>query len=194
MKTETIKKLKQLKPCYDALEWVEKQPSRKSAWDNCERGDWMLWLLGKRSGEVGSKSRKKLVWTACQCARLSLPYVEKGEERPLKAIETAEKYTKGDATLDEVRKAGDAAYAYDADADAYAAYAAAYAAYAAAYAANAAYAAAYAANAAYDAAYAAAAYAADADAYAAADAYTKSLKKCADIVRENYPNPPKLTQ
>ena len=82
-----------------------------------------------------------------------------GEKRPLKAIETAEAWARGEGriTIEDVKKA---AYAADA-----AAYAAAHAAHAAAYAADA---------------------AADA-AYAAADAAT--LKKCADIVREHYDAP-----
>jgi len=128
MKTKSIEKLKVLNPCSDALEWVKEQPSIKSAWETCERGDWMLWLLGRLSGEVGSKSRKKLVWTVCQCARLALPYVKKGETRPLKAIETAENYTKGKARLIEIEIDADYAYANYAD---YAPDAADYAAYAA---------------------------------------------------------------
>ena len=43
----------------------------------------MLWLLGKQSGPPESKSRKKLVLSACKCARLALKHVPKGEKRPL---------------------------------------------------------------------------------------------------------------
>ena len=132
-------------------------------------GDWMLWLVEKLSGKPESEKRKKLVLAACECARLSLKYVPNGEERPLKAIETAEKWAKGKATIDEVRSAADASYAtYTAAADAAAA---SYATYDVAYAA--AYAAAY---------------------YAAADyAVRKStLKQCADIVRKHYPKVPRI--
>jgi hypothetical protein len=115
------------------------------------------------------------------------------DQRSRKAVEVAERYGLGQATRDELAAAAYAAAA--AAAAAYAAYAAAaaaaaaYAAYAAAaayaYAADAAaYAAAYAAY----AAAAAYAYAADAAAYADADARTKTLKQCADIVRAEYPN------
>jgi len=113
-----IKKLEKLDPCIDALEWVKKQEKRQQAWDDCERGDWMLWLLGRLCGD----DRRELVSTACECARLALPYVTKGEERPLIAIETAERWVKGDATIEEAK---DAAYAVHA---AYAAHAAAHAA------------------------------------------------------------------
>ena len=183
-------KLERLHPCREALKWAQEQKNQKQAWNDCERGDWMLWLCGKLSGEPESHKRKKLVLASCECARLALKHVKQGEERPIKTIETAEKWANGKATIEQVRKAAAAAYATAiatagadaADAAAYAAYtatagadvAAAYAAYAAAYtAAAAAAAAAYAvynyANADANAdAYAYAAYAATdaADAYA----------------------------
>jgi hypothetical protein len=138
----------------------------------------MLWLAGRLV--KNDEDRKPIVLAACACARLALQYVPKGELRPLHAIETAEAWCRGEATIEEVRAARAAAYAaYAADA-AYAAAADAADAYAAA--AAAAYAAAAAAAA---AAYAA--YAADAAAYAAAR--TKVLAECADIVRKMLPLP-----
>jgi len=135
-------KLKEINACFDAIQWAENYTSLQKAWDNCERGDWILWLIGKQAGKPESKSRKKLVLTACKCARLALKHVPKNEKRPLKAIQTAEKWAKGDnnISLQDVRSA---------------------------------------------AAYAAAAYAADA-------ARNKTLKKCANIVRKNYPKAPKI--
>ena len=171
-------------PCDDALEWLRTQPDAQTAWDKSERGDWMLYHAEKLAGEPGSDARRPLVLAACACARLALPYVKKGELRPLKTIETAERWARGEAnapSLEEVRRAAAAAYAAYA-AYAYAAYAdaayadAAAAAAAAAYAADAA--AAYAADAAY-----AAAYAAD------AAARKRVLAQCADIVRATLPCP-----
>ena len=196
-------KLAKLYPCHEAIKWVRDQKNQQQAWEDCDRGDWMLWLCGKLSGKPGSYKRKKLVLTSCECARLSLKYVKKGEIRPLKAIETAEKWVKGKATIEEVRDAAYAAAsasAYAADYAAYAAasasaYAAAADAYAAASAASYAATAATtatttAATAAYAASYAAAA---DADASDASDAaQCTALKRCADIVRKHYPNVPKL--
>jgi len=177
--------LKSKNACCEAIEWSEPYGEDwESAWNDCERGDWLLWIL-----EILDFDRKKVVYAACQCVRLSLHLVPEGEERPRIAIETAEAWTRREVGLEEVKKA-----AYAADAAAYTADAAAYAADAAA-AANAAAsadAAAYAASAdAADAAYAASAYAAadaaDADAADAdaADARKETLLKCAEIVREN---------
>ena len=185
-------KLEKLGACEDALEWAAGQKSQQAAWDNCTRGDWMLWLLGKLSGKPGSRKRKRLGLACCECARLALRHVPDGEDRPRIAIETAEAWAsgsasasaKGSVTLDQVRTA------------AYADAAAAYAAAATADAADAAAATADAADAA-----AAAADAADAAADAAATAATtataaatrkKTLKECAEIVRRHYPRAPKL--
>ena len=102
--------------CHEAVEWARTQKSATAAWNNCERGDHMLWIAGKLSGDPDSASRKLVVLAACACARLSLGFVLPGEARPLKAIETAEAWARGRAgvTLDDVRRA---AYAADAAAN-----------------------------------------------------------------------------
>ena len=130
-----IKKLEKLDPCHEAIEWLKEQTNRQQAWDDCKHGDWMLWLLGKLSGPPKGEKRKPLVLACCECARLSLKYVEKGEKRPRIAIETAEKWARGVTTIEDV-SAYAASYAYYAYAS-YAASAASYAsasAYASAYA------------------------------------------------------------
>jgi hypothetical protein len=191
--------LKRLRACNEAIEWTEENniTTLTEAWAKCERGDWMLWFAGKRSGEPESEKRKVLVLAACECARLALPYAK--SPTVLACIETTEKWARGDGEFARVREArsaaayaaadaayADAAYAaaYATDADAAAAYDAAAAAYAAA-----AYAAAAAAAAAGAAAYAAATYAAAAAADDA-DARNRTLKKCANIIRKHYPKHP----
>jgi hypothetical protein len=129
----------------------------------------MLWLIGKLSGKPESNKRKKLVLAACECARLSLHILPDGEDRPRIAIETAEKWARGEATMEQVRTASCAAYAAAASYDAANA-----ASYAASYAAAAAYAA---FNAAFN---------------AAAVMRTTTLQQCADIVRKHYPKVPRL--
>jgi hypothetical protein len=115
----------------------------------------MLWLAARAGVD-----RKVIVLIACECARLALPHLKAGEDRPRAAIETAERWARGEVgvTLDDVRKA--AAYS-----------AAAYSAAAAAAAA---------------AAYSAAAYsAAAACSSAASGARAATLRLCADIVRKH---------
>ena len=107
--------------CDEARKWCLTQPDYPTAWETCERGDWLLWLAGR----IGV-DRRLLVRAACACARLALPHVPAGDDRPRHAIETAEAWVRGDASLGEVRVAASAAdaaaaaayYASDDDADA----------------------------------------------------------------------------
>src|SRR5271165_7169605 len=77
--------------CSYALAWARTTRSAKVAWASCERPDWMLWIA-ERCGV----DRKTLVLIACACARTALQYVPKGEERPLRAIETTEAWCRGE--------------------------------------------------------------------------------------------------
>ena len=169
-------RLRTVGACKEAVDWA-KGREWPVAWQECERGDWMLWLAGAMQGKSRWPTRQQIVLVACDCAELVLPIFEKKyptDKRVRECIETTRKWANGEAAIEDVHKARAAAYA--------AAYAAADAAYAAADAA------AYAAYAAYAAAYAAAdaAYAAYAAAYAAADAARQDRQKqCADLCRKH---------
>ena len=127
--------LKDRRACHDALDWVGRK-SAKTAWEACERGDWMLWAL--RQFDV--LDRRMSVTLACEFAERVVHRDKSGKGRI--AIDTAREWLEGEATAKQCKDAADAA-AYAADA-AYAVYAA----YAADYAGDAAYAAAAAAHAA----------------------------------------------
>lgn len=158
-----IEDIEKLNPCHDGIEWLREQKSPAKAWQICERGDWMLWLIGKQVVGKESKLRKRIVLCACDCARLALKHVPEDEHRPLIAIETAEAWANGGMTTAKQASAAaaDAAYAAACAAAAYAAAAYAAATYAAA-----------------------AAAAADA---AAAATRGKTLAACAAIVRRHFP-------
>ena len=155
--------LTKLGACTEAVKWAGRKTPKK-AWETCKRGDWLLWIASKLDID-----RKKLVLAACACARTALKYVPVGEDRPRIAIETAEAWTRGEATIEQVRTVTHAAHA------------AAHAAYTAH--------AAYVADAAAQAAHSA--YAADAATYAAyavaAHSSLAAQKQMADIVREIIP-------
>ena len=147
------------------------------AWATCERPDWMMWLCVKMMRKRGWPTHQQVVLCACDCAETVLPIFEgkyPKDSRPRTAIETARKWVNGEASLEEVRDAANAAYT----------------------AANAAHAAAYtAAHAAAYTAYTAVAYtaytavaAADAAAHASADviylgALSSKRKELADLIR-----------
>jgi hypothetical protein len=185
--------LQKIGACQEAIDWVGKK-TFKTAWVECERADWMLWLVGKMQGQKGWPTHQQIVLVACDCAELVLPIYEKKypkDKRVRECLETTRKWAKGEATIEEVHAAANAAYA--------AANAAAYAAAnAAAYddAANAANYAAYAAaNAANAAANDAANAAANAAAYAAAyDAKKSMQKRCANLCRKHLSVPKKFNQ
>ena len=157
--------------CETAKNWVKNQ-TIEEAWDNCPRGDWMLWVYTK----LYPNNIRELTLAKGHCAN-TVRHLMK-DQRSIDAVDAAIAFGEGKITATELTKYADAAYAAAAKAAAYAAYAAySAAAYAAAYAATAAATAAAAAYAAYAAADAdAAAYAA----YAAADAACADAAAYAD--------------
>lgn len=163
---DMLRVLCKLNACNEAREWAATQPDPTTAWQQCPRGDWMLWLIGQQVGAPGTESRKRLVLAACRCARLALDIYERrypDDPRPRRAIETAEAHVRGEATLQEMRTAAAAAYAASAySSSAYASSSAA----------------------------ADAADAASADAAYAEKARDEIRMRCAAIVRELYPEPP----
>jgi hypothetical protein len=186
---KAVEILRRKRACNAAVTWASCQVSGEAAWANCVHGGWMLWLVGTCAAGQESDARRKLTLAACECARLALKYVAAGELRPLRAIETAEQWARGEAgvTIDDVRDAADTA----ARASARAAYATADASATAAAAAAAAAdttddSAAAAGAAAAAAAYAA--YAAGCAAGYAAVAQQAVLAECANIVRKHYPD------
>ena len=96
--------------CSEALAWLRAQPDAATAWEACERPDWLIWWLKRQP----ATDRKTLVRIACACARTALRFVPEGEERPRLSIETTERWLVGDAAIEEVRTAAAAAAAYDA--------------------------------------------------------------------------------
>jgi len=110
MTTETTspvrRRLQSIGACDEALEWLADR-DLSAMWQECERADWLLWLAATINID-----RRLVVRAACRCAREALPIFEDrrpGDGRPRKAIETAEAWCDGRATLDEVRSAARAA-------------------------------------------------------------------------------------
>ena len=106
---ELAKLLCDLGACSEAVAFA-KGETLHTAWTTCERGDWMLWLCGKMADKKGWPTRKQVVLAACACAETALKHVEAGEDRPRIAIETARKWARGKATLQQVKEAAKAAF------------------------------------------------------------------------------------
>jgi chemotaxis protein histidine kinase CheA len=173
-KNSYIRAIKKLGACEEAVKDAHNFKTSEELWLACERGDWMLWLIGRTIQRSDEVALRKLTLVKARCAKLVIHLMK--DERSKKAVEAAERFGLGQATREELDSAS-----ADSAAAASAAAASAASAAAAAAAASAASAAAYAA-----AAYAAAAYAAAAS--AAAYERAKIFKQCADIVRAEYLN------
>ena len=166
-------------PCDDGLEYYNSQPDFETAWNNCPRGDWMLWMAKRMDVDV-----KILTLAKGLCANTVRHFMK--DERSIAAVDAAIAFGKDQITKEELQPVYAAAYATyiaaAANADAYVAadYAAYVAAYAAAYAAN---------TAAIASVVSDVAYAAATVAYAAATTYPVAAKEAnqkqtANICRE----------
>ncbi len=92
--------------CSVAVTWLrEHDYGLAAAWEACERADWMLELAACAGVDL-----RLIVRVGCACARTALPFVPADEPAPRIAIETAERWTRGEATREEVRAAAYAAY------------------------------------------------------------------------------------
>ncbi len=87
-----------------ARRWAAKR-TWLTAWETCEKAHWMLHALARASVD-----RAVLVRAACACARTVLDVVPPGEDRARRAIETAEAWSRGEASAREARIASNAAY------------------------------------------------------------------------------------
>lgn len=103
-------------PCPDAVEFRNQYGSFKEAWENCPRGDWMLWIASKCGVSLEVLAKAKAL-----CA-LTVKHLMK--EVSINACEVALRFSEGLATELEL----DASYAaaHVADSAAYAAFAAAF--------------------------------------------------------------------
>jgi len=112
--------ISQFSPCKDGKEFYLKFDTFEDAWNNCQRGDWMLWIAKKLKVDL-----RLLTLAKGHCSATVLHLMK--DERSKKAVEVAIAFGEGKATHEQLTSA----YAAAADDAAAAAYAAAYAAYAA---------------------------------------------------------------
>ena len=164
-----ITELKKLGACSEAIAAARNYTTSQELWADCKRADWMLWLIGKASGEPWCDKRRKLVKTTCRCVRTVYDLMP---QKSKDCLELFERWANGEDVPQPVLLA--ASYATRAAA------AAVYAAYAAdaAHATRAVYAVYAAADAAAHASYAT----------RATDDIKAALAAFADMVREDYPD------
>lgn len=106
----------ELRACSDAVTWLRERnfATLQEAWDACERSDWMWWLIRNawRMDPPCEECRKRVVLMACDTAE-SVKHLWTDATRDVneRAIETARRWTRGEATAEECRAASAAARA-----------------------------------------------------------------------------------
>jgi len=96
--------LNKLNACQDAKLWSAGK-TLSQAWQECQRADWMLWLLGR------SQINKKIIATiAVECAE-SCAHNAKDYPAVAECIAVVKRFLAGEATQDELLAARSAAWA-----------------------------------------------------------------------------------
>lgn len=95
--------LVRMRACSESLEWFDATLGEPAdLWIACPRVDWLTWFAERLSIDI-----RLIVLGACDCARLA---GSDGDPYARRAIETAEAWTRGEATIYEVRAAASPAY------------------------------------------------------------------------------------
>ncbi len=75
----------------DVIEWAQSFGSDfERAWNECPRADYLVALAGAVEAD-----RKAIVTVVCQCARATLAFVPRHEQRPRRAVHVAESWLRG---------------------------------------------------------------------------------------------------
>ena len=93
--------------CDDGAAFAARFSTLHDVWANCQRVDWLLWMLAKSQTGCDRKYRKFACWRAEHtpgAAKLSDP-------RSIAAVRCAERYADGDASDKELSAARSAAWA-----------------------------------------------------------------------------------
>lgn len=86
---ELIKKLKQLDTCSEGINYIKKNNyTFEQAWNNCEKANWLLWIIFKT--KFGTK--KERINILCDCAELLLECTPKEKNKIQKVIEIVRNY------------------------------------------------------------------------------------------------------
>ena len=104
MKPKEKFNIEQFDPCIEALYYYKSKESFEQAWEDCHRGDWMLWIAQSLNVDIHTLTLAK-----ARCAKTVIHHLK--DERSVNAIEVAERFGLKKATLKELDIASRAAYA-----------------------------------------------------------------------------------
>jgi len=95
-----IKKIKKLNACPSSIKWLSSQTTLKQAWENCTRGDWLLWLIAALD-----VNERKLFLAKGLIAHEIIHSMN--DERSIAAVQAAIDYGRSIIDKDELEKAAD---------------------------------------------------------------------------------------
>lgn len=98
---EFKQRLIELDACEESRIWAEGKTD-KEAWEQCERGDWLLWWAIKEYQEIRSLTLAK-----ARCAKLVIHLMQ--DQRSIDAVNAAERFGLGEIELEELNAYSDAA-------------------------------------------------------------------------------------
>ena len=105
----TVKQFLSFHPCESIARFAkERDYNWEKVWNECPRGDWLIWWIGKM--KVATKA--ELVTMACAFARRALPIFERqraGDSRPRAAIKAAQRWVQQPSD-ENMAAAADASY------------------------------------------------------------------------------------
>jgi len=103
MKTEIENYLQKHNACREGAAYARTQKSLAEVWDNCPKLEWLFWMLAKQPNKPEKELRLFAVWCARQVQHLMK------DKRSLDALDVAERFALGKASVEELRAAWDAA-------------------------------------------------------------------------------------
>jgi len=109
----TIKQLKDLKACPEALEWVTKNSNKtpRKLWESCPNPEWLVWLLMVNSNKENWPDKNTILLLLCRLVeKHALPLMENTDPRSQNAIKVAKDFLRHKYCLDDVHTASIAAF------------------------------------------------------------------------------------
>lgn len=77
-----VERLQAMNACREAVEYASTFSTLQEAWVACERGDWLLWLVGRTTERRDEAALRRLTLAKARCAKLAVPLM-RGERSRL---------------------------------------------------------------------------------------------------------------
>jgi len=87
-KAEVIHFMDCLSVCNQSMLWLtdHEYSTSKEAWDDCDRADWMMWLLKTMAKHKMWPSRKDVLLLSCDCVEFGYQYLPRKEKTVQKIV------------------------------------------------------------------------------------------------------------